>query len=186
MSYFFDTFLQVLLLALPLLALYWLITILHRRQSGQRINWLRLVLTTVLYVDVFYILWNTVSLEILFHPLTFVGNINLVPFISIYKMVKAIIQSENIWSIINLFGNIFLFTPLGLLAALLYPKMRRFWKTLLLGFAFSLLIETWQLFLPRSFDVDDLILNIFGTAIGYLLFMLVRRLLPKLTLKINR
>jgi glycopeptide antibiotics resistance protein len=101
-------------------------------------------------------------------------------------MVKAIIQSENIWSIINLFGNIFLFTPLGLLAALLYPKMRCFWKILLLGFAFSLLIETWQLFLPRSFDVDDLILNIFGTAIGYLLFMLVKGLFPKLMLKINR
>jgi glycopeptide antibiotics resistance protein len=184
MYYIFDT--QVLLLSLPLLGLYWLITILHRRQSGQRINWLRMIFVTALLLDVFYILWNTVLFDTLFRTVAFIGNINLVPLIGIYKMAKAIIESENFWSIINLFGNIFLFTPFGMLVAFLYPKTRRLWKILLMGFAFSLLIETWQLFLPRSFDVDDLILNIFGTGIGYLLFLILRWLFPKLTQKLNQ
>ena len=44
-------------------------------------------------------------------------------------------------------------------------------KTVILfGFALSLFIELFQLFLPRWTDIDDIILNTFGTLIGYLLY----------------
>ena len=40
----------------------------------------------------------------------------------------------------------------------------------LLGLSLSLFIELSQLFLPRWTDIDDIILNTFGTFIGYPLY----------------
>ena len=44
------------------------------------------------------------------------------------------------------------------------------------GFGFSLLIEVFQLFNTRLSDVDDLIMNSLGTAVGFAIWMLYHRL----------
>ncbi|WP_040427858.1 VanZ family protein [Corynebacterium ulceribovis] len=67
----------------------------------------------------------------------------------------------------NAVGNMVLFVPLGLLAYQLIGSVRR---TIFLGFALSLAIETVQfLFALGISDTDDLILNTAGAAIGALL-----------------
>lgn len=74
-------------------------------------------------------------------------------------------------------GNFILILPLGFLAPLIWKKRRRFWKALQFGFLFSLVIELTQLLISaiigytyKIFDVDDLILNTAGFAIGYLFY----------------
>lgn len=75
--------------------------------------------------------------------------------------------------------NIILFVPFGILWSLYQGKIRL--KTALSsGFIFSLLIETVQLGLSCLFqvpewyfDVNDLIANILGAAIGYIVVKLV-------------
>lgn len=66
--------------------------------------------------------------------------------------------------------NVVLFLPLGFLLPLLWPKLNRFWKILLSGIAFSLLIELSQLLNIRNSDVDDLLLNTLGAVAGFALY----------------
>ena len=60
--------------------------------------------------------------------------------------------------------------PLGVLPVLLFPRLRRFWRLLLMALAVILWVEAVQLFsLLGTFDVDDVLLNLVGAAIGYAL-----------------
>lgn len=71
----------------------------------------------------------------------------------------------------NIFGNILIFIPFGALLPALVRRLRGFWKTVLTGFAFSLCVETTQLITGLGcFDIDDMILNTAGAAVGYLVF----------------
>lgn len=78
-----------------------------------------------------------------------------------------------------LIGNVALFVPFGLFAALLWRDFR-WWKALMLGFDITLFIELWQLFIGRAFDIDDLMLNTLGVFCGFLLALALRRCFPKL------
>lgn len=73
--------------------------------------------------------------------------------------------------------NIFLFIPLGFLCPLICRKYEHAGKTILIGFGLSLFVEISQLFtLARATDIDDLLTNVTGTIIGYLIFKLIAKL----------
>lgn len=64
--------------------------------------------------------------------------------------------------------NVLLFVPLGYLVPSITARMNSWWKVLLLGFGFSLLIETVQLITKLGwFDASDLLHNSIGALIGY-------------------
>lgn len=76
----------------------------------------------------------------------------------------------------NLFGmitNIILFIPLGVFLPSLWNKFEKFLNTILVGFSFSLIIEVLQLLNMRATDIDDLLMNTLGAAIGYLIYILL-------------
>ena len=65
----------------------------------------------------------------------------------------------------NLFGNILLFIPIGVLLSFITG-----WKgrTVIIAAGFSLVIETTQFITSRGcFDLDDVLLNTVGCFIGY-------------------
>lgn len=71
----------------------------------------------------------------------------------------------------NMALNVLLFIPLGYLSPLSFAKINRCWKVLLLGFTFSLLIETVQLITKLGwFDASDLLHNSIGALIGFGIF----------------
>jgi glycopeptide antibiotics resistance protein len=77
----------------------------------------------------------------------------------------------------NLVGNLTLLLPLGLLLPILWSKARSFWKIVIIGASVSLSIELLQFILAylgfgwgRVTDIDDLILNILGVILGYVIF----------------
>lgn len=73
--------------------------------------------------------------------------------------------------------NIVFFMPFGFLVPLVWRRCS-FLKTLAAGGVLSLLIEGGQALTRLGVcDVDDVLNNLFGTALGYLLFRLARRLL---------
>lgn len=96
--------------------------------------------------------------------------INLEPGFTIRSMLEKGSRGQKM---VNLAGNVLIFAPLGFFAPLLWKPLRRWWAALGLSAAVSLLIEFLQLFLGRSVDVDDLILNTLGGLLGYLLFCLL-------------
>jgi len=70
-------------------------------------------------------------------------------------------------------GNIVWFIPFGFLLPMLL-KNSSFLKTAACGFMFSFAIETTQFFTYKGVaELDDLILNTLGAAIGYLFFKLL-------------
>lgn len=79
----------------------------------------------------------------------------------------------------NLIGNIFAFSPIGFFVPIIYKKWEKFeWiHCIVVTFLLSLIIETTQLILKIGvFDVDDLLLNTLGGLIGYIFFILVRKI----------
>lgn len=80
----------------------------------------------------------------------------------------------------NLVGNILAFVPFGAILPVIKKDMRKFYLVVLLTFEFSFLVETIQLISKvGSFDVDDMILNTLGGAIGYLIFYISNQLRRK-------
>ena len=72
---------------------------------------------------------------------------------------------------LNLEGNVIGFLPFGFFLPILSRRLRNGAVVTALGFGLSLLVESIQLvFKVGCFDVDDLILNTLGAAIGYMLF----------------
>lgn len=97
-------------------------------------------------------------------------NANFIPFHEIMDYFKQ----ADFHSLINFIGNIVIFIPFGILLPLIFRGMSNpLSKVLILSFTFSLGLETAQLILAiGTFDVDDLILNTFGSVLGYGMFLL--------------
>lgn len=96
---------------------------------------------------------------------------NLIPFREIRRFICYREQLGVGAVTLNLAGNVLAFVPFGVFLPILMKKMRLFVKTVWASFELSLLVEVVQLCCKvGSFDVDDILLNTAGAAIGYLLF----------------
>lgn len=74
-------------------------------------------------------------------------------------------------AVINLFGNILMFVPLGYFLPVLIPRLRGFFRTLPAAAGMIALAEIAQvMLLVGTCDIDDLILNLLGVALGYPIF----------------
>ncbi|MBT2662604.1 VanZ family protein [Bacillus sp. ISL-45] len=105
---------------------------------------------------------------------------NIIPFKTITDYIKASSHiNKNIW-MSNLFGNVLAFFPLGIFLPWLFKRLMGFWRTTSTVFLATSSVEILQ-FATRvgSFDIDDIILNTIGGAIGYLLIKIIYLLLFK-------
>lgn len=80
-------------------------------------------------------------------------------------------------------GNILAFVPISFFLALLFPRLQSFRTNLFAMISISFCVELIQLCINlltdipnRAIDINDLILNTLGGAMGYLLYQLWRRL----------
>ena len=81
------------------------------------------------------------------------------------------------WALYMLLGNVAMFLPLGFFPALLWRRPRC-WRSVLVAGGTSLFIEITQIFVDRSSDINDLILNTLGGLAGYGLYRLLASLAP--------
>lgn len=78
---------------------------------------------------------------------------------------------------LNISGNVIGFLPFGFILPIMHWNMKNFWLVTLLGLTLSLFVETLQLvFKVGCFDVDDLLLNTIGAALGYFVFIICNRI----------
>lgn len=111
-------------------------------------------------------------------------NLNLVPLDTMRRFVYVIKHSSNPhmlrYAHLNLGGNVAAFIPFGFFLPSLFGRLRRFWRFLLTAAAVIICIELLQLFTLRgSCDIDDLILNLIGSALGYAVWKLIIKLKNK-------
>jgi glycopeptide antibiotics resistance protein len=103
---------------------------------------------------------------------------NFVPFATI-KLFSGSRNMRTEYKVENLLGNILIFIPLGFLLPLLIKRFRNTLAILLAGFFLSVFYECFQLATGIGvFDVDDMLLNTLGTAIGVIIFWIIKKLFP--------
>ena len=106
-------------------------------------------------------------------------SVNLVPFSTVSEYLGYLFDGGYMvrQAIINLGGNVIMFIPLGVFLPLLWEKMRRFPSHILTTAGIITAVELIQLLTLRgTLDIDDLILNVVGSAIGYITYILCVKL----------
>ncbi len=103
---------------------------------------------------------------------THTGPGNFVPFKTIGPQLIG--GGNHLIAMVNFFGNIIPFMPIGLLAPLVVRSIS--WqKALVLGFVTGLTFEVMEVvFRVGIFDVDDVMLNAFGVMLGYGVFVMFK------------
>lgn len=104
--------------------------------------------------------------DLLYHR--FAPNVYLIPF------------GEIMYDWKNALLNIALFVPLGFFLPVLGEKYRSIFKTLLFGLCMTVMVELLQMFTLRATDINDIITNVCGTGLGWLLWHLINGLHPLL------
>lgn len=112
-----------------------------------------------------------------YHPnlRNILAHINLIPLRTIITyIIRLADDSINLDTVIkNLIGNLFLFVPMGAFLPFAFDKMKKLWRVALVLLVVILSVEFVQIvLLIGSFDVDDLLLNMLGGMLGYLIFLL--------------
>jgi len=110
-----------------------------------------------------YFIWQ---FKFYFHrPLS---QINIIPLVETFKLTKGQSLVDFIY---NLYGNIVWFVPMGVFIPALTKRHLGFLRVVLIGALISTSIETMQFVLNTGVtDIDDVIFNTLGAAVGYLLY----------------
>lgn len=93
------------------------------------------------------------------------SGLNIVPFTEIFRY-----EMGSKLFIFNVIGNIVVFIPFGYFVSG-YVKANKVSHILFISVITSLTVELVQLQIGRSFDIDDILLNVVGSIIGFLLFI---------------
>ena len=120
---------------------------------------------------------------LIIRDLTQSANISLVPFRDLADVLGT---GDQVNILRQIGGNVLLFAPMGFLVPAFWPGWRKCTRTVGLGLAMSLFIETCQLFTWRASTTDDLILNTLGAACGWLCYRLAACVLPALRERAKR
>ena len=96
-----------------------------------------------------------------------------------------IIPFSNAIDIVAYLLNVLLFIPLGLMTPVIWKDMSNPGKVIGVGFLFTVLIELSQLLNNRRTDIDDVLLNVLGATIGFVLYRVFDKL-TKSKFQINR
>jgi len=136
-----------------------------------------------LYSDILYLIF-IVYIMCLFHVVTFqdmnYGGSNFVPFKEIFR--HELFSSKFIK---NIMGNIILFIPYGYFVSYVL-KSKKLWYPVTLTLILSISIEVVQYNIGRIFDIDDIILNVLGGFVGYLIFVAIDAVSAKLPKALKR
>lgn len=104
---------------------------------------------------------------------------NFIPFKEIFRYS---ITSKLFYR--NVIGNVILFMPFGYFVSY-YCRINKFYFNLSVVFVTSLTIEIIQSTIGRSFDVDDIILNLVGGYLGYIIYLISNKIFKKHSIKLK-
>ena len=104
------------------------------------------------------------------HPLS---DIMWVPFVD---SIKLFMQGSIFAAYYNVVGNIVWFMPLGFFCGMLYGSKKGELRSLKYGFLTSFFIEFAQfIFYTGVSHIDDIICNVLGSWLGFLLYRLIKK-----------
>lgn len=126
----------------------------------------------LLLVEALFVIYSS---TIIFRPGNYEDAYDFTPFWS----YKAILDGQSFLLAENMM-NVVIFIPIGLLIGMGFTKCT-WWKAIGVGCLFSFSIELLQFVFNRGFcEVDDVIHNTLGCAIGWLLTQVSRSIVLKI------
>lgn len=165
----------------------------HRIEAYVRLALIFIVISTILYLPVLFFLkkrgrsiprqisylglfcssFLIIFATILFTPITFhpeTHTLNIIPFAWV-----GTVDDFNQF-VVEKIPNVLLFIPLGFFLPIVFPRLRNVFKTTVFCFFVTFSVELIQFFIGRSSDIDDIITNLLGSIIGYLVFKQFHRI----------
>ncbi len=176
---FNDALRNVVSGALPMLIIF-IVVICTVRISYIRTTNEKVVLHNEI-LNLLFIIYVLLLFELLTGTENSLGSgINYIPFKEImrYKFGSKMF-------IYNVLGNILIFVPFGYFISR-YIKPKKVWPIIIDALITSVTVETVQLKIGRSFDIDDVMLNIVGGVVGYFVYIALDAIykhLPKILQK---
>lgn len=170
-----DTFYGIIEVAWPSLVIFLTIVILVRVAYLTNNN-----TKIVFHKELFMLLFVTYVL-MLFELVTYtdvaIAGTNFIPFTEILRYdIKSTLFFNQV------IGNILLFIPFGYFVSALI-NIKKILSVFVMTLITSSTIEIVQYFIGRSFDVDDIILNVLGGVLGFIIYVslsAVHKQLPKI------
>ena len=163
---FYDTFYNAIKNSWPMLTLF-VIIIVSIRVSHIIINHEKII-----FYKEFYALIAIVYFLLLYYLLLSTENastgVNYIPF---REITRYSIGSKLF--VYNVIGNIVLFIPFGYSVSD-YLKAKKTVHILFISILISLTAELIQYKIGRAFDVDDIILNVLGSVIGFMIYISIQ------------
>jgi Glycopeptide antibiotics resistance protein len=165
---FTINFLIYLAIVLPIWAVY-RIFVLNKNKKMNSVREIMINMFLIYLLGVVYLTFFSKGIR----PYNWHPSVNVIPIKETISMIKKCPWSV---SFVNLAGNILLLLPVGIFVPTLFKKTRSMKKVISTGFLISLSIEITQLLTGlRICDIDDLILNTIGTMMGYIFYVLIRK-----------
>ena len=171
-----DTLTDAIVDVWPMLTIF-LVVIVTIRLAYLKINNEKFVfyreflnLMFIIYIFLLYQLLTSTELNKM-------SGLNIVPFTEIFRY-----EIGSKLFMFNVIGNILVFVPFGYFVSG-YVKASKFSHIFFISVITSLTVELVQLQIGRSFDIDDIILNVAGSIIGFLLYIgltAIKKHLPKI------
>ena len=140
----------------------------------QKISWLIFILylIAILYYTIFAESMGRANTDPTDDP-----RFNLILFNEINRFIVYREQLGIKAFMLNVVGNCVAFIPGGFLLPVISRRCRSFISCTLVGFVISFFIECTQLiFRVGSFDVEDLMLNTLGVAIGFIMNAAIKKI----------
>ena len=144
-----------------------------RKKIGEQGNWVRILFVLYILIVIKVIIFKYPYEELRAIASSWrrdvilegLGTANFTPF----KTIKMYIDyAYKLNRVENLAGNVLVFVPFGFLFPFVAREGERFFVMFVNVFVFILGIEVFQLFSAfGAFDVDDILLNCLGAAMGY-------------------
>ena len=131
----------------------------------------------ILYKELIY-LGFMIYMMLLFRIVTFqdvnYSDFNIIPF---KEMFRYEIGSKLFFK--NVVGNMLMFIPYGFFISYIL-KENTPWSIIILSLFASFTIEITQYRIGRVFDIDDIMLNLIGGFLGYILYFIILKIKDKL------
>ena len=122
------------------------------------------------FISMVFVIYLLLLFELVTNSdMTSIGN-NFTPFKEMFRYEIT----SNLF-LTNVLGNVLLFVPFGLFVSY-YIKNINFVKIFLITIITSFSIESIQTKIGRSFDVDDIILNVLGGIIGMIIYKILKKI----------
>lgn len=166
LSPFYDTFYETINKTWPMLTLFIVImTVL--KLTRVLINHDKFIFYKEFY-SLLFIIYILLLYYLLLSTEYAVSGMNFIPF---SEMTRYSIGSKAFFY--NVIGNIALFVPFGYFVSD-YLKAKRIPHILVVSILISLTAELIQFKIGRAFDIDDIILNVIGSIIGFMVYISIR------------